>query len=140
MNRFPPARARLGAAALSLLAGCHLVDQRDFNPAAGQRPAVAGPAIPAAAQPPLVSIGFTPAPPDYGTTLAAAVARARAVKPDVLFLIEAACPPGRAEEALRDGAEVAAAVHAAGAAGGQIEQSVVLEAGREGIEVRVRVR
>lgn len=80
--------ALLGLAGLS---GCTLIDQRTFNPAAGQPPVhatVPAPPLPLAppepGAPPLLSIRL-PVPPDWRSTVAKAVAAARARKRDVAF-------------------------------------------------------
>ena len=80
--------AILGLAGLS---SCTLIDQRTFNPAAGQPPVHAtapAPPLPLAppepGAPPLLSIRL-PGPSDLRSTVAKAVAAARARKRDVVF-------------------------------------------------------
>ena len=77
--------------ALAGLSGCTLVDQRTFNPQAGQpppRPQAPAPPLPLAppepGPPPLLSIRL-PGPPDLRSKIASAVAAARARKRDVVF-------------------------------------------------------
>ncbi len=110
------------------LPGCHLVDQRDFDAAAGQPPA---PRLPPPAPPPppaLLTIRYTTPEPDYRDRLAAAVGKALARKRDVLFtvtsLVPATDPP---ETATAAGREVAQAIVDDGAEPGQVEQAVRLD-------------
>jgi hypothetical protein len=134
-------RVLLFLAALAPLAACHLVDQRDFDASAGVRPVPKSVATPIMPVPPLVRIVFADPPPAYGAALAASVRRALAVKPDVLFLIETACASAaRSDSCLAASADVARTVAAAGAARGQIEQSLTIEPGRIVPEIRVWVR
>lgn len=141
-RRNPPfvSPAVLALLAVSLSA-CHLVDQRDFTPGAGQKPQPPAAPLPAPPTPALVTIRFDTPNPAYGTPLAHAVARALAVKPDVTFLIEAAtASPGQTPAAIAAGQDVARVVLASGAGRGQIEQSVVIDPTLTTMEVRVRLR
>lgn len=112
------------------LSGCHLVDQRDFDAAAGRppkpRPAPPGPPPP----PALVTIRYTTPEPQYRDALAAVVARALARKRDVLFTVTSVVPDAASpEEAAASGREVAQAIVDDGAEAGQVEQAVRLDSG-----------
>jgi len=134
--------------ALSLPA-CHLVDQRDFNARAGQKPehkvAVAKP-VPAV--PALVTILYTQPNPPYQEVLTDAVRAALARKPDVLFTVATIVPqaPSPAKsadlgaEAAASGREVAQTIVNAGAAPAQVEQIVSIDPAAAYREVVVRVQ
>ena len=142
----PAQRATL--AGLLMLSGCHLVDQRDFDPHAGAKPvpppgkfvAVKGPE-------PLLRITYDNPDPDYARPLAAAVQRALAVKPDVLFTVQTVVPAGGLPDAQAEaqraaaatGREIAEAMTADGADQGQIELAVKGDAGLKTKEVRIFV-
>jgi hypothetical protein len=139
----------LAAAPLVLLAACHLIDQRDFDPNAGRKP------VPPAAKPgkfvpgpaPLITITYTTPAPDYAAALADAVKRAMAVKPNVLFSIQTLVPlaatPAAQATALQTGAaagrEIGDAIIADGADPGQIELTVRGDPSLHDQEVRVYV-
>jgi hypothetical protein len=116
------------------LAACHLVDQRDFNRHAGDRPLPpAGPAAHVAPPiPALVTIRYDVPEPLYQEALAAAVQRALARKHDVIFTVTTLIPPAGDpdEQAIAEaaaaaaGRDVAAAIVTDGADAGQIEQVV----------------
>ena len=131
-----------------LLAGCHLVDQRDFNRNAGAKPALpAGPAVAFHGPPALVTIRFDTPNPDYEATLADGVRRALARKHDVLFtvltLVPAAPTPdaqvAAESEAATSGRLVAASIVADGAESGQVEQAIRSEPNLKVKEVRVLI-
>lgn len=129
MSRLSPARraAILGLAAI--LSGCHLIDQRDFNTAAGRRPTP--PPSPRAAPPPpsLVTIRYTTPDPQYRPSLEAVVQKALARKADVLFTVTSIVPAALSpEDAAASGREVAQAIVDDGAEAGQVEQAVRLDA------------
>jgi len=127
------------------LAGCHLVDQRDFNAAAGRPP------VPPAGPPPgpgvaaLVTIRYTTADPQWREAVAGAVQRSLARKPDVLFTVTTLVPGAgepdaqaeRAQAAATSGADVARAID--GAAPGQVEQIVRMDPALAVREVRLTV-
>jgi hypothetical protein len=139
----------LCALPLLALTACHLVDQRDFNKHAGDRPSPpAGPAPRVAPPvPALVTIRYDVPDPPYREALATAVAQARARKPDVIFTVTTLVPASGspAEQAAAEGAaavsgrDVAAAIVADGADPGQVEQAVRQEASLKVREVRVEV-
>ncbi len=140
-----------GLAALSLLAGlagCHLLDQRDFDRNAGKPPVlppapVAAPAGPGA----LLRIAYDTPDPDYAPALAVAVKRATTLKPDVLFTVQTLVPiaatPDEQAEALRaaaaTGREVAEAIVTDGADQGQVELAVKGDPAVKVKEVRIFV-
>ncbi len=125
----------LGAAiVLIAVAGCHLVDQRDFDRNAGRKPqppagkfvAVAGPA-------PLLTITYTTDDPPYADELAVAVKRALALKPDVLFTIQALVPLAPSPELQ------AAALRVAAASGHDVSEAIIADGADKGqIELAVR--
>jgi hypothetical protein len=116
------------------LAACHLVDQRDFDAHAGDRPKLpAGPAAHVAPPvPALVTIRYDIPDPPYREALAAAVQRALVRKHDVIFTVTTLIPPaGDPDEqaaaeaaAATSGRDVAADIVADGADAGQVEQLV----------------
>ncbi len=128
-------------------AGCHLVDQRDFDRTAGARPVPKAVAAPAPAAPSLVTIRYTTPDPAYRDALAQAVRQALSRKADVLFTVTTlvpapAGPDAQAEaasKAAESGREVAQAIVDSGAAAGQIEQVVQIVPGATIREVRVQV-
>jgi len=140
---------RLALAALCLgIAGCHLVDQRDFNIAAGRAPAPRA-APPAPLPPPsLVTIRYATPDPQYRDAVAALVDRALARKHDVLFTVTTLVPASgtgeaqasEAAQAAGSGREVAQAIVDDGAEPGQVEQVLRTDAGVQVKEVRVDVR
>jgi hypothetical protein len=129
------------AMALSLPA-CHLVDQRDFNAAAGRKPVppvVAAKPVPEV--PALVTIRYTTPDPPYREALTDAVHKALARKADVLFTVSTIVPRAdNPNEAAESGREVAQAIVSAGAAPGQVEELVSVEPGATVREVIVKVQ
>jgi hypothetical protein len=134
---------------LCALSACHLVDQRDFNKHAGDRPSPpAGPVVAVAPPvPALVTIRYDVPNPPYREALATAVAHALARKHDVIFTVTTLVPPsgGPAEQAATEGAaaasgrDIAAAIVADGADPGQVEQAVRQDPALEVRQVRVDV-
>ena len=143
----PRAAARLCLSVPALVAGCHLVDQRDFDAKAGRPPVVPHAAPVIAPAPALVTIRYSTPNPEYHDALVAAVRRALARQPDVLFTVTtsipaSASPDTQAEQAASassSGREVAQAIVDAGAAPGQIEQAVRVLPGLGQREVQVAV-
>jgi len=138
---------RTALAALAL-AGCHLVDQRDFDAKAGRKPE--GPkvaAVPFHGPPALVTIRFDQPDPDYDAVLADGVHRAMARKPDVLFTVLTLVPLAGSPDAqlaaetaaAASGRSIAASIVADGAEPGQVEQAVRSEPNLTLKEVRVIV-
>ncbi|HTR17383.1 MAG TPA: hypothetical protein VMI52_10160 [Acetobacteraceae bacterium] len=138
-------------AALSLLAACHLVDQRDFDPNAGKRPVppapVAGKAGPPPA-PPLMTIRFDQGAQDYDDALRVAVDAALRRKRNVLFsvitLVPAQGSPSEQIETARRaselGRQVADAIVADGADIGQVEMAARADPSVAAREVRIYVQ
>ena len=130
-------------------AGCHLVDQRDFDAKAGYPPspphAVATTIV---AAPALVTIRYTTPAPQYREALTGAVHRALARKPDVLFTVTTLVPgtagadsqAAAAADASSSGRAVAQAIVDDGAEPGQVEQAVRIQPGLATREVRVTVQ
>ena len=146
--KIKPALLCVSVCVLSLSA-CHLVDQRDFDPRAGQPPVLpVAKAAPVALGPSaLLRIGYDTPDPVYAPALAASVQRAITLKPGVLFTVQtlvplAATPDAQAaalREAARTGREVAEAMVVDGAEQGQIEMAVRGDPGVTFKEVRIFV-
>jgi hypothetical protein len=148
-------RMRLQVIAFCLLAGmsaCHLIDQRDFNPHAGDKPKLPPGKPPPPGPGALLTIKYPRAgsdsdAPNYAEALAQTVRRALSLKPGVLFTVQTAVPPAGSpdaqEAALRDaaatGREIAEAVIADGADEGQVEQVVRADPSAAEKEVQVFV-
>ena len=132
---------------VSAIAGCHLVDQRDFNANAGRPPVLPHVSAAIAPAPSLVTIRYATPDPQYREALAAAVRRALARKPDVLFTVTTSIPAlsapdqqaEQAASASSSGREVAQAIIDAGAVAGQVEQAVRVQPGLSVREVQVNV-
>ncbi|WP_158745595.1 hypothetical protein [Acidisphaera sp. L21] len=75
---------------LVLVGGCTLIDQRTFNPHAGERPKIAQPAQ--AVAPALVTVDYGTPDPQYAGALHQAVTDAVARKPDVQFDVVTVVP------------------------------------------------
>lgn len=136
---------RLPALTALLLGGCTLIDQRTFNPEAGQPPVIAAApaAAPAPAGPPaLLTVRFDqPAPIEDSVRQAVALARAR--KPDVAFDVvsvvsaadDAAVRAGSAEAA-----RVARLIIAQGVPAARVSLQARLDPAAAAREVRVFIR
>jgi hypothetical protein len=134
---------------LFCLAACHLVDQRDFDAHAGDRPKPPpGPVVHAPPPvPALVTIRYDVPNPPYREALASAVQRALARKHDVIFTVTTLVPPfgnvagqvAAEEAAAVSGRDVAAAIVADGADPGQVEQAVRQDPAVSVREVHVEV-
>ncbi len=121
-------------------AGCHLIDQRDFDASAGLRPVpprISPP--PPAAAPTLVTIRYTTAQPQYREALTGAVQRALARKADVLFTVTTLVPGQLTPDTVMSGRDVAQTIVDAGAAPGQVEQTVRQQPGLSVKEILVSV-
>ena len=123
---FPFALA--GGLCACALGGCTLMDQRTFDPAAGQPAKIIqppGPAAPTA----LVVIDFAKPNPDYTEALDQAVESALARKPDVRFEVATVVPAtgtaadqaGAAESLTPDARQVARDIAEAGVSDESIE-------------------
>jgi hypothetical protein len=129
------------------LAACHLIDQRDFDPRAGEKPK------PPAAKPlppgpgALLTIKYAAGAPAYADSLRQAVQQALTLKANVLFTVQTVVPaansPEAQEQTLRDasatGREIAEAIIADGADSSQVEQVVRADGSVKDKEVRVFV-
>ncbi len=143
------AQAALAIAAAAV-AGCTLIDQRTFNPHAGEKPklAVAAPKPLPPGAPPLVEIGFATPNPPYQEELANAVRQALARRPDAIFTVEVLVPVQGSPEAQADQARQGAAtarriaqtIVEAGADQGQIELAVRADPARRVEKAEIRVR
>jgi len=132
---------------LIALAGCHLVDERDFDANAEKPPKL--PAPPASPPGPgaLLTLNYADGDPDYATKLAQSVQRALSVKPGVLFTVQTLVPPAATPDAQAaaliaaagTGREIAEAIAADGADSGQIELAVRADPSVHAKEVRVFV-
>lgn len=134
---------------LTVLGGCKLVDQRDFDRTADKPPFVKPPApVPGAGPVPLVAIGFPSSPADWSGQLKIAVDLARSRKPNVLFRVESAVPqagdPQQAASALlraaADARAVADQIVADGVDRGQVELTAVTDPKLSREEIRIFVR
>jgi hypothetical protein len=130
------------------LGGCHLVDQRDFNPNAGKPPEPKLAAAPAQLGPgALLTISYANGDPAYAQGLAAAVTRALTAKPNVLFTVQALVPlegnaeaqAGALQAAAGTAREIAESIVTDGADQGQIELAVRADPGVKAKEVRIFV-
>jgi len=147
MNGLRP--ATLGATLLAAgLGGCHLIDQRDFNPNAGKPPmpkVAAAPPSPGPAA--LLTISYANGDPAYAQGLSEAVTHALTAKPNVLFTVQTLVPlegdanaqAGALQAAAGTAREVAEAIVTDGADQGQIELAVRADPGVKAKEVRVFV-
>jgi hypothetical protein len=142
-----PAR---GAASLAILmlSGCHLVDQRDFDRRAGAKPEPpAAPAVVVKGPKPLLLIDYRTPDPDYAPALQAAVQRALALKPGVLFSVQMLVPPAPTPDAqaaaqlaaTATGREIAEAIVTDGADPGQVELAVRGDPGVTAKQARIYV-
>jgi len=136
-----------GAAALVLLDGCALVDQRTFagtpEPPAPAQVA----ATPDAARTPLISIGFDRPDPHYQELLRYAVAQAMLRRPDVAFDVVAVLPKSdtqtqaddRLTQGQTDALAVASALRGQGIPADRVILGVRIDPAAKGREVRVYV-
>jgi len=132
---------------VATLASCHLIDQRTFNPHAGDPPKPPAAKPPPPGPGPIVTIEYA-GEPNYAASLAQSVHRALAVKPNVLFTVQTLVPqaetPDAQAAALQDasatGREIAEAIIASGADAGQVEQAIRTDPALHDKEVQVFVR
>jgi hypothetical protein len=131
---------RLAVPLLLALAGCHLLDQTDFDPrlrAKPPPPPVPNPETRAA----LVTIDFARADPDYRAALATAIHAAETRRPGVLYDVVAVVPDSAVAAAGEArAAEVMTAIEADGVIPPRIQLGVALEPGRKVPQVRVYLR
>jgi hypothetical protein len=125
---------------LLALAGCHLLDQTDFEP---KRPAVAAPPpIPSPeTRQALVTIDYVKANPDYAAALTDAIKAVETRRPGTLYDVTAVigtladAPMGRSRAA-----EVMTAIEAQGVIPARVQLGLMLEPGRKTQQVRVYLR
>jgi hypothetical protein len=125
---------------LLVLGGCHLLDQRDFQP----KP-VAKPAPPPVPDPEtrtaLVTIDYAKANPDYHTALAAAVHAVETRRPNSLYDVVAVVADAAGAVAGRThAADVMIEIEAEGVIPARIQLGVRLDPGRKVPQVRVYLR
>jgi hypothetical protein len=148
MQRAVMARISFAAALLllPLLAGCKLIDQRTFNPHAGE-PATGPAPVAAAVTPPLMTIDFSTPNPIYDTQLRAAVQQALARKPDVVFDVTTVVPAtgtpaqqvAAAEAISADARQVARTISSDGVDDGNVHLSARSEPDVKVRQIRVYV-
>ncbi len=134
----------LAGAALLALAGCKLIDQRTFEPAAAA-PTAADLARPALPPLPLLTIAFTVPDADWRPAVRDAVRAAEARKRDVVFSVVAPIPTTASRDAQdvatrqgqEDAALVAREVHLNGVPPERIAIGLRGDAGAPRREVRV---
>jgi hypothetical protein len=122
------------------LAGCHLLDQTDFEPK--RPPPPAPPPIPdTETRPALITIEYAKANPDFATTLATAVHAVETRRPGSLYDVVAVVADAAGAEAGRArAAEVMTAIEAAGVIPARIQLGLLVEPGRKPPQVRVYLR
>lgn len=122
------------------LAGCHLIDQTDFERT--PRAAVAAPPIPNPdPRPALVTIDYTKAVPDYATALAGAIRAVEARRPNSLYdVVSVVGTLKEAETGRANAAGVMTAVEAQGVIPARIQLAQRIEPGRKIPQVRVYLR
>lgn len=133
------------------LAGCDLVDQRTFDPHASRPPVPYVPPAPPGRPPvpPLVEIPAGTPPGQWQPALKGAVARALALKANVLFQVRVLVPAGPTPQqegtalghlAATDGQAVAAAIVSDGASPSQVEITAMSDSSVTVGVIRVYVR
>jgi len=114
--------ALLALPALGAQTACHLIDQRSFDKTAGMKPVPPVPPPGKFVGPhPLITITYTTPDPYYASELTVAVKRALAVKPNVLFTVQAYVPLAATVDAQ------ASALQAAAAAGREIGDAIIAD-------------
>ena len=129
-----------------LVGGCTLIDQRTFNPRAGQGP-LPPPSTAPGPPPPLITIDFEKPDPVYEAQLRGAVDQALARKPSVVFDVVTVVPAtGTAEQQVdaaisirADAREVARIIADQGASPDQVHLLARAEPGAAGRQVQVYV-
>ena len=126
----------VGLLVCSVLSGCKLIDQKTFDPSAGRRPiAHVPPASPAPPPPlPLASVRYQADPATWQPGLADIVRMALARKPEALFQVETLVPATGTPQAQ------AAALSAAGHAGGEAVADTIVSAGASSGQVEMSAR
>jgi hypothetical protein len=131
---------RLAALLLLAPAGCHLLDQTDFEPklrAKPPPPPVPNPETRAA----LVTIDYAEAEPDYRAALATAIQAAETKRPGTLYDVVAVVGDAAGAAAGRArAAEIMTAIEADGIIAPRIQLGLALDPGRKIPQVRVYLR
>jgi hypothetical protein len=122
------------------LAGCHLLDQTDFEPK--RPPPPAAPPIPDTEnRPALITIEYTKANPDYATTVTITVHAVETKRPGSLYDVVAVVADAAGAEAGRArAAEVMTAIETAGVIPARVQLGLKVEPGRKIPQVRVYLR
>ena len=131
---------RLAVPLLLALAGCHLLDQTDFEPKLASKPPP--PPVPSLeTRAALVTIDYSKADPDYRAALATVIQTVETKRPGVLYDVVAVVPDaaGAAAGQAR-AAEVMTAIEADGVIAPRIQLGVTLDPGRKIPQVRVYLR
>lgn len=141
----PEATVRISLPSLAVplllaLAGCHLLDQTDFEPNRTAKPAP--PPVPnPETRNALVTIDFGKADPDYRAALTAAIKVAEAKRPGTLYDVVAVIPDAAGAVAGRArAAEVMTAIEAGGVVAPRIQLGLAIDPGRKIPQVRVYLR
>jgi hypothetical protein len=133
-------KARLILTLLLVLPGCHLIDQRDFQPkhtAPPPPPPVPDPETRAA----LVTIDFNKPNPDYAAALATAIHVVETQRPGTLYDVVAVTGDAGSVLAARPAAEeVMIAIEANGVTPARIQLGLRIDPGRRIPQVRVYLR
>lgn len=131
---------RLIVPLLLTLSACHLLDQTDFEPKPSPKPVL--PPVPdPETRTALVTIDYTKANPDYGTTLSTAVHAVETRRPGSLYdVVAVIADSGGAEAGRARAADVMTAIEAAGVIPARIQLGLKLEPGRKIPQVRVYLR
>lgn len=149
-SRNDPLRRSFLTGSLLLVGGCTLMDQRTFNPNASRPP---HPYIPPAPPPkppvpPLIEIIAGTPESEWKTPLERSVRKALALKPDILFRVQALLPPGASPDAeaaalakltSEDGKNVISAIIGSGAKPAQVEIAAMTLSGLATPRIRVYV-
>jgi hypothetical protein len=131
---------RLAVPLLLTLAGCHLLDQTDFDPRMRAKPAP--PPVPnPETRTALVTIDYAKADPDYRAALATVIQAVETQRPGVLYdvVAEVADVAGAAAGQAR-AAEVMTAIEADGVIAPRIQLGLAIDPGRKIPQVRVYLR
>lgn len=122
------------------LAGCHLIDQTDFDPK--PPPVAAPPPIPdPETRAALVTIDYATATPDYRAALAAAIQAAESRRPNLLYDVVAVVGTAAEAPAARvRAAEAMTVIEAQGVVASRIQLGLAIEPGRKVPRVRVYLR
>ena len=129
----------LAASALLGLAGCHLIDQTDFDPIPPVK--VVRPIPDPETRPALVTIEFAKANPDYKAVMTTTIKTVETKRPGVLYDVVSVV--GTAADAVTGRARAAEAmtvIETAGVIPARIQLGLTIEPGRKIQQVRVYLR